>query len=136
MGEAAGPNSVRQNLPGMGHLGAGEHNGNSLTGVQEPRPVHRLVSALHIMPVASVLNKTKTERKRGYTVRSSWGTSYIRHARKGREQQSSTLDRRGSVLQAPLSCRIIPEQGTAAAPLSSWSVARSRNEASVGSWPQ
>ena len=75
MGETAGLNSVKEKLPGTGHLEAGEHNWYSLVGVQETRLVHQLVSALQSMPVPSVLNKTKTEQKRGYTVGSSWGMS-------------------------------------------------------------
>lgn len=75
MGEAAGLNSVKGKLSGMGHLEAGEHNRYSFTGVQGTRLVHQLVSALQSMPAPSVLNKTKTEQKSGYTVRSSWSMS-------------------------------------------------------------
>lgn len=75
MGETAGLNSVKEKLPVMGHLEAWEHNWHSLTGVQETRLVHQLVSALQSVPVPSVLNKSKREQKRGYIVRSSWGTT-------------------------------------------------------------
>lgn len=75
MGETAGLNNVKEKLLGMGHVEAGEHNWYSLMGVQETRLASQLVSVLQSVPVPSVLNKTKTEQRRGYAVRSSWGMS-------------------------------------------------------------
>ena len=75
MGETAGLNSVKEKLLDMGHVEAGEQNWYSLMGIQETRLARQLVSALQSMPVPSVLNKTKTEQKRGYAGRSSWGVS-------------------------------------------------------------
>ena len=39
MGETAGLSSVKETLPGTGHVEAGEHNQQSLTGTQETRAV-------------------------------------------------------------------------------------------------
>lgn len=123
MGETVGLHSVK--LPGMGRLGAGEHNWSSLTGIQETSPAHRLVRALQ-----SLSDEPTRPRPSGR------GAALCRVL--GARPRSGMQGKEGSSTPHPWITRLSaegplellqgPEQGTAAALLSSRSAAQMEQE--------